>query len=877
MAGWGMGRKDNNMAGLARITGILVGIVGVAVTGAGGWLVSLGGSPYYVIAGLALLATGVLLARRSAAALWVYGALLLGSAAWAVWEVGVDWWPLAARLDILFLLGLWLVTPWMRRSLLRGPAVPASAPASVASPRTAAAEPAARVSAVRMPRLALGLVLALSAVLAVASWFTAPHELAGKLAGGPAAGPAQAAPSLPDGEWHAYGRTGYGQRFSPLAQITPDNASQLKMAWEFRTGDVRGKPGDPEETTYEVTPLKIGNRLFLCTPHQSVIALDATTGKQLWRYDPQIENKLALQHLTCRGLSYQPPRDPVADASPAALRSVAEAATGGDRAEPAAHSSPTTTRPEAPAATAADQRQPPIASKQGPTDAACRAKLFMPTADGRVIALNPESGAVCTNFGGGTGQIDLWQRMPNLRPGAYYSTSPVVVTQRFVIVGGTVLDNASVKEQSGVIRAFDIDTGALVWNWDSGNPDDTAPLPPGRTYTPNSPNSWSISSVDEALGMVYVPMGNQPPDQWGGNRSPAVEKYSSSVVALDLDSGKVRWNFQTVHHDLWDYDVPSQPTLIDLQVGGQTVPALVQPTKQGELFVLDRRTGTPILPVTEHPAPQGAAKGDRTAPTQPKSALSFDPPPLTERDMWGGTMFDQLACRIAFHRLRYEGRFTPPSEQGSIIYPGNFGVFNWGGIAVDPQRQVAFTTPTYLAFVSKLVPRKDDTSLLVQEGGPPKGSLPALNENFGAPFAASMKPFVSPVGLPCQAPPWGYVAGVDLRTGEVAWKHRNGTVRDLSPLPLPFRMGVPGIGGPVLTGGGVAFYSGALDNYVRAYDLADGRILWQDRLPAGGQATPMSYTGEDGRQYVVVVAGGHGSTGTKPGDSVRAYALPPQK
>ena len=191
--------------------------------------------------------------------------------------------------------------------------------------------------------------------------------------------------------------------------------------------------------------------------------------------------------------------------------------------------------------------------------------------------------------------------------------------------------------------------------------------------------------------------------------------------------------------------------------------------------------------------------------------------------------------------------------------------------------QYVNSEPTYLAFVSKLVPRKDDTSLLVQEGGPPKGSLPALNENFGAPFAASMKPFVSPVGLPCQAPPWGYVAGVDLRTGEVAWKHRNGTVRDLSPLPLPFRMGVPGIGGPVLTGGGVAFYSGALDNYVRAYDLADGRILWQDRLPAGGQATPMSYTGEDGRQYVVVVAGGHGSTGTKPGDSVRAYALPPQK
>ena len=859
------------MAGIARTTGIVVGVIGALLAAGGLWLVALGGSFYYLITGVVLVGCGVLLARRRVEALWLYAVLLAASVVWALWEVGLDWWPLAARLDVLAVIGLWLLMPWVRRALVvRSPSAPASrVPQGTDGP-------------IATPITALTITLAATVAIAVVAMFRQPHDMAGELpaaAAAPAPAPAPAAAgaagAVPDGEWHAYGRTGYGQRFSPLAQITPANASQLKMAWEYRTGDVRGKDGDPEETTYEVTPLKIGNRLFLCTPHQSVIALDATTGQQLWRYDPKIENKLALQHLTCRGLSYQPPQDGSATpAAPGAPDGVAAVSAGAARAEPAPHASPTTTQPEAPATQAADQRQPPIAARSGPTDPACRAKLFMPTADGRVIALNPDSGAVCTNFGGGTGQIDLWQRMPNLRPGAYYSTSPVVVTQRHVIVGGTVLDNASVKEQSGVIRAFDIDTGALVWNWDSGNPDDTAPLPPGRTYTPNSPNSWSISSVDEALGMVYVPMGNQPPDQWGGHRSPAVEKYSSSVVALDVATGRVRWVFQTVHHDLWDYDVPAQPTLIDLQVGGQTVPALVQPTKQGELFVLDRRTGTPVLPVTEHAAPQGAAAGDRTAPTQPKSALSFDPPPLRERNMWGATMFDQLACRIAFHRLRYEGRFTPPSEQGSIIYPGNFGVFNWGGIAVDPQRQIAFTTPTYLAFVSKLVPRKDDTSLLVQGGGPPKGSLPALNENFGAPFAASMKPFMSPVGLPCQAPPWGYVAGVDLRSGEVAWKHRNGTVRDLSPLPLPFRMGVPGIGGPMVTAGGVAFYSGALDNYVRAYDVGSGRQLWEDRLPAGGQATPMSYTGADGRQYVVVVAGGHGSTGTKAGDSVRAYAVP---
>jgi quinoprotein glucose dehydrogenase len=329
-----------------------------------------------------------------------------------------------------------------------------------------------------------------------------------------------------------------------------------------------------------------------------------------------------------------------------------------------------------------------------------------------------------------------------------------------------------------------------------------------------------------------------------------------------------------VHHDLWDYDVPAQPTLVDLTIAGATVPALVQPTKQGEVFVLDRRNGTPILPVDEIAAPGGAAAGDRSAPTQPRSALSYEPPRLTGKDMWGATMFDQLLCRIALQKLNYGGRFTPPSTQGSLIYPGNFGTFNWGGVAVDPRLQVAFTTPTYLAFVSTLVPRPNDSTQLVQGNHPPEGMLPALNENFGAPFAVKLGPFTSPIGLPCQAPPWGYVAGADLRTGHIAWKHRNGTVRDLSPLPLPFRMGVPDLGGPVITGGGVAFLSGSMDDYVRGYDLRNGHALWESRLPAGGQATPMTYTGGDGRQYLLVIAGGHGSTHTKPGDYVIAYALP---
>jgi quinoprotein glucose dehydrogenase len=653
---------------------------------------------------------------------------------------------------------------------------------------------------------------------------------------------------VPPGEWHAYGRTSYGQRYSPLDQITPANVGNLKVAWTYHTGDVRGRPGDPVETTFEVTPLKIGNRLFLCTPHQDVVALDATTGQQIWRYEPKVRGDLALQHLTCRGLSYYPGSGVTASAAPA----------------PSAPQNP--------------QSQPvadlPIAATDSPTVPDCAAKLFMPTSDGRLIAINPENGAVCASFGGGTGQINLWRNMPNVQPGAYYSTSPPVVARNLVIVGGTVLDNVSTHEQSGVIRAFDVNTGSLVWNWDSGRPDVTTPIAPDETYVPNSPNSWSISSVDEALGMIYVPLGNQPPDQWGGNRSANVERFSSSVVALDLATGQMRWVFQTVHHDLWDYDVPSQPSLIDLNIGGQNIPALVQPTKQGELYVLDRRTGQPALPVTEKPAPQGAAKGDTTAPTQPVSALSFDPPPLRESDMWGATLFDQLACRIAFKKLRYEGRYTPPSLEGSLIYPGNFGVFNWGGIAVDPQRQIAFTTPTYLAFVSQLVPRQDDTSLYVQSENRPKGSLPALNENFGAPFAVKLHAFTSLLGIPCQAPPWGYVAAADLTNGHLIWKHKNGTTRDASPVPLPLPLGVPNLGGPIMTAGGVAFLSGTIDYYIRAYDVTNGKQIWEDRLPAGGQATPMTYTGADGRQYLLVIAGGHGSLGTKAGDDVIAYALP---
>jgi quinoprotein glucose dehydrogenase len=776
---------------VARFSAVVVALLGLVLLCGGIWLIALGGSWYYAVAGIGFLVTAVLLWRRSPTALWLYALVTLGSLLWAVYEAGFDWWRLAPRGDIIILIGIWLLMPWVTREL-RNPERPHHA------------------SAFSWNGLPLTAAVIAGIVVAVYAMETPTNDLSGSL---PTASADEAKPNsaIPDGDWPVYGRTSAGLRYSPLTEITPANVAGLKVAWTYHTGDVRGE-GDPVETTYEVTPLKIGKTLYLCTPHDIAIALDADTGKERWRYDAKVGKNMSRQHQTCRGVTY-----------------------------------------DEPASAAGDQT--------------CKTRILLPTSDARLIALDAETGKVCENFAD-KGVIDLRANMPNLKPGFYYSTSPVVVARGLIIVGGAVNDNVSTKEPSGVIRAYDESTGRLVWNWDSGNPDETQPIAPGKTYTENSPNSWSILSVDPDLGLVYVPMGNAPPDQFGGNRSANVEKYSSSVVALDILTGQVRWVFQAVHHDLWDMDMPAQPELIDWHGPDGVVPALLQPTKQGDIYLLDRRTGKPLLPVTEKPAPKGVAKGDKAAPTQPISTITFNPARLTESDMWGATMFDQMACRILFRSLNYDGRYTPPSVKGSIIYPGNFGTFNWGGVAVDPVRQVIFATPVYLAFTSTLIPRENDTKNYVSEG------KPGLNENYGAPYAAKMQPFLSPIGLPCQAPPWGYVAGVDLRSGQTVYQHKNGTVRDLSPLPLPFKMGVPGIGGPMMTAGGVAFYSGSLDYYVRAYDVTTGRKLWQARLPAGGQATPMSYQGSDGRQYVLVVAGGHGSTGTKAGDAVIAYALP---
>jgi quinoprotein glucose dehydrogenase len=773
----------------------LVFIIGITLFLGGTWLILLHGSFYYSLAGLMLIAVSLLLRTKTVMANVIYALLLCSTLIWSIYESGMSWWPLATRMGLFLILAIPLLLCAMLKYNRR------------------------RGWLILLPVWLITAVITVSPLI-----MSNPSTLEGYLSREISIANADLG-DVNAKDWEAYGRSNLGQRFSPLNQITPDNAAQLELAWQYQTGDLKG-PSDVGETTYEDTPIKVGNSLYVCTPHNWVIAINADTGEEQWVYDAKVPEDSQRQHQTCRGVAYLPP---------------------------------------------ADKSLPNDVQKSAlPTETLnpimCDAQLFLPTSDARLVAVDPTTGARCVNFAD-QGELDLMHNMPFTQSGYYYSTSPPLVAGGLVIVSGSVNDNYDINSPSGVIRAYDVKTGELKWNWDSGHPNETSPISEGDVYATSSPNSWSVASADEKLGLAYFPMGNRTPDQLGIYRSPAEEKYATSVVALDLSTGNVAWVQQFVHHDLWDMDTPAQPSLLDLETASGTKPALVVPTKQGDIYVLNRATGEPIFPIIEEPAPQGAIPGDFTAATQPTSALSFKPEPLKEKEMWGATLIDQLMCRIQFKQLRYEGRYTPPSEQGSLIYPGNFGVFNWGSIAVDPKRQQLFGMPLYLAFVSTLVSKEglDLTSANKGEQG--------VNSNEGADYAVELKPFLSPLGVPCQQPPWGYVAGVDLKTGEKKWQHQNGTIEDMTPLKLPIEMGVPGIGGPIITDGGVVFMAASVDNYLRAYDMSNGKELWKGRLPAGGQATPMTYLNSHGEQMVVQVAGGHGSIGTTIGDYVVAYKL----
>ncbi|RYD92866.1 MAG: membrane-bound PQQ-dependent dehydrogenase, glucose/quinate/shikimate family, partial [Sphingomonadales bacterium] len=711
----------NKAAILPRIAGVVLILIGAVFLAGGGYLATLGGSPYYLIVGLTLVASGVLYWRGRRWGERLYALLLAGTLIWAWIESGANPWALEVRLLAPAVLGLVLALPWIRRGLR-----------DVGKPAFWRSE-AVPVVAVIIALLVIRFV---------------QFERA-------------------DTDWLHYAGDLNGKRFAPLSQINAANVDKLELAWTHHSGD---------SSKGEATPIKIRDTLYTCTPHGIMLALDATTGKEKWRRNPNRDIS-ALTLVTCRGVSYYKVPD----------------ATG-----------------------------------------ACAERIISGGPGGIMRAVDAATGASCQDFGR-KGEVDLLAGMGDVRPADYTVNSAPTIVAGKIITGAFVQDNSDADIASGVIRAFDAKTGALVWAWDMGAPDRIGLPPEGQSYTRGTPNAWPGFAADEALGLVYVPMGNPSPDQYGVARRPFDEKYGSAIVALNIADGRVRWSYQTTHHDLWDYDVPAQPTLIDLPGPGGNRPALLAGTKRGDIFVLDRRTGRPIVPAPETPVPQrGAIAGEALTKTQPISKLNFFPDPLRESHMWGATPIDQMLCRIALKQMRYDGPFTPPGTDRVLIYPGAVGGIDWGGVSVDDDRKVVVANTNDFPVFVQLVP-KDKVPDIKKEYFPAHGS----------PYVVRIGLFMGPLGIPCLQPPWGKLAAVDLRTGKRLWRRPIGTAQDSGPLNLgagpPLLIGTPNLGGALTTRGGVVFISATLDRYLRAYDVRTGRLLWQHRLPAGGQATPMTY------------------------------------
>lgn len=795
---------EDRVALWARVALAVLGLVLIA-TGlfmliGGVYLASLGGSLYFAPAGLGLLVAGGLLALRRPLGAILYLAVFLLTIIWALIDVGLAFWPLFSRLFAPAVLAVptLLLLPYLR---YRG------------------GRPTCR-----------GVHLAATAVVVLgiggAIWGAfQPHML---VTAENVTAPVPGKGIYPDtgGDWADWGRTPAGTRYASASQITPDNVAGLKVAWTYRTGEIpAGGQG------HVVTPLQVGGVLYGCTHTSRVFALDAETGKELWRFDPKAKGK---SFPRCRGVSYF-------DAS---------AATA-----PAAGAQPAL----------------PLA----PASAPCARRIISTTVDARMLAVDAHTGQPCAEFGKG-GIIDLRQGMGDIKPGYYFQTSGPTLARGVVVVGGRVVDNQDASEPSGVIRAFSARTGALIWAWDLGNPDITMLPPPGQGYTRGTPNVWAPAAYDDKLGLIYLPTGNATPDFWGGHRTPASERYSSSVVALDVTTGRPRWSFQTVHHDVWDYDVPAQPSLYDVPDGrGGTVPGLLQITKRGQIFLLDRRNGKPIARVEERPVPQGAAPGDWLAKTQPYSVSmpAIGAERLTESRMWGATLLDQLVCRIGFRSARYEGDFTPQGATPAIEYPGWAGGMNWGSASVAENLGYMIVNDIRMPIVNRLIPRAQ------YETGVENGELKdGTSPQTGTPWGLQQKRFLSPLGVPCQEPPFGTITAIDLATRKIVWSRPIGTVQDTGPLGIALGVkapiGLPTLGGPITTASGLIFMAGTQDYYLRALDIRTGKELWRGRLPVGGETTPMTYMSpRSGRQFVVISAGGNRATEIR-GDYIVAFALP---
>jgi quinoprotein glucose dehydrogenase len=639
-----------------------------------------------------------------------------------------------------------------------------------------------------------------------------------------------AAPAAAEPGWPYYGGDQAGQRYSSAKQITPANVRDLAIAWTYSTGAMTRHAAAMKRASFEDTPILAEGRLYVCSQFNEVSALDPGTGKQLWRFDPKLNTVMHYPNdYICRGVAFW----------------------RNDKA--------------------------PLKCKYGDTnrlvdcgvlfgtvaDTVCATRIFLNTADRRLIALDAKTGRPCAGFGhGGTVVIGEGPQMEGKRFGRIHTTSAPVVTHGLVIVGSSIDDNQKVDELRGTVHAYDAVTGAHKWSFDPLS-DQKPPFRAGAA------NVWAPMSVDDQAGLVFLPVSSSSPDFWGGDRK-GDGKYANSIVALHVADGTVAWSFQTTHHDVWDYDIPAQPTLGTVSYKGKTAPAVLQPTKQGLVFTLARDTGQPLIPVVERKVPQGGAPGETLSPTQP---IPIAPRPLSPtrikpEDAFGLTFWDRGKCGDMIKGARAEGLYTPPSTRGTILYPFTGGGTNWGGLAFDAARDTVYVNVSSAMHLVTLIPQKDYKS--VEERYFDKEVSP----NEGAPFGMMRQALLSPWGLPCNPPPWGLLYAIDMHDGHVKWSTPLGTSEDLAPFSeyVLGKSGTPNLGGPIVTAGGLVFIGAAMDDYLRAFDAASGAELWRGRLPAGGQATPMTYVWK-GRQYVVIAAGGHSKLDTKRGDTVVAFAL----
>ncbi len=627
--------------------------------------------------------------------------------------------------------------------------------------------------------------------------------------------------SAADFDWPAYGHDGGGQRFSPLANINRSNVKDLRIAWTFRTGDAY-QPAHSKPTAFETTPLYVDGTLYIGTPLGRVIALSPETGRELWSYDSHVPKDRGYGDYSHRGVS-----------------------------------------------------------TWAGTDKGSR-RIFVATEDARLIALSAATGKPCRDFGD-NGVVDLRHGL-RLAPhnfSDYEETSPPAIIGNAIIVGSAIADNGWADEASGEVRAFDVITGKLKWSWDPIPQDSRDPA--ARTWLGDSAhrtgaaNAWSVIAVDAARDLAFVPTGSASPDYYGGERL-GNNLYANSVVALHASTGKVVWSFQTVHHDLWDYDVATPPLLFTLRRGGRAIPAIAIGSKTGNLFLLNRETGRPIFGVEERAVPQSDVPGEFTSPTQPFPVL---PAPVTKQkmtaaDAWGIDEADRKWCREEISQLRAQGIFTPPSIHGSLYLPGNIGGQNWGGMAYDPEANLLILPENHIAAEVKLIPRADFESTRNTRGRKLDGDWEFAPQH-GTPYGMMRRLLLSPKRLPCTAPPWGTLLAIDPSTGEKKWEVPLGLLYAGAPgkPPTPAAWGSISLGGPIATAGGLAFIAGTLDNAVYAFDVETGKQLWRGVLPTSARATPMTFRGPDGRQYLVICAGGHQPAGNQPlGDYVVAFSLP---